>query len=333
MGYLALWNNTTGSHNTGIGKDASYNNSSGSYNTGVGHAANFSVTTGTGNTSIGYSAGTSLANAVNTTALGWLAQPSASNQVRIGNSAVTSIGGNTIWSNFSDGRFKKEVKEDVLGLAFINLLRPVSYILDRDEIDSFMGVPDNERAQLKQLRGNPTREIGFIAQDVESLINSSKTTFHGVVKPQGDKDVYAIGYATFVVPLVKAVQELSEMIEEQHKMLEEQKLRIDSLSAQLGDKDLNKTRETSVGKAILFQNSPNPFSIDTEIKMELPESIRQAEVIIYNMEGTQLKSIRINDRGITEAKISAGELRPGLYIYSLIADGEVIDIKRMVLRQ
>ena len=66
----------------------------------------------------------------NCTGVGYGAYASASNLVEIGNWTVTSIGGYAGWTNFSDGRYKKSVREDVPGLAFIRLLHPVTYTLD-----------------------------------------------------------------------------------------------------------------------------------------------------------------------------------------------------------
>jgi hypothetical protein len=55
------------------------------------------------------------ASLTNSTAIGNTSRITASNQVRIGNSAVTSIGGYAGWSDISDGRFKKNIKENVPG--------------------------------------------------------------------------------------------------------------------------------------------------------------------------------------------------------------------------
>jgi hypothetical protein len=65
--------------------------------------------------------------------------PTASNQVRIGNSSVTSIGGQVGWTTFSDGRYKKNIKENVPGLAFINQLKPITYTLDITGIRTYKG--------------------------------------------------------------------------------------------------------------------------------------------------------------------------------------------------
>ena len=65
--------------------------------------------------------------------------------------------------------------------------------------------------------------------------------------------------------------------------------------------------------------------------MELPEVTSQASLIIYNLEGKQLKNIQVNERGTATVKISGSELNPGMYLYTLIADGKVVDTKRLIL--
>src|SRR5690606_23024338 len=232
-------------------------------------------------------------------------------QVRIGNTSVTSIGGKVSWSTFSDGRFKKDIKNDVPGLSFINQLRPVNYTLDENAIARFLGVPDS----LIQ-KTQPSRQSGFIAQEVDAIVKRSGYNFSGIEKPQNDKDHYAIRYAEFVVPLVKAVQELS--------------MEVESLKEQLALSKSIAGAAPAMG-AILFQNSPNPFTADTEIRISLPDNSRSATLSVYNLEGRQLKTISVKDRGEVILKISGNELQPGMYLYSLIVDGEIVDTKRMIL--
>ena len=83
----------------------------------------------------------------------------------------------------------------------------------------------------------------------------------------------------------------------------------------------------------MMQNNPNPFSTDTEIKMELPETTRQATIVVYNLEGKQLKNITVGKRGKATVKISGNELSAGMYLYALIVDGKVVDTKRLILTQ
>lgn len=356
VGNFALWS-TTGSFNTALGSEAGSSNYTGSYNTSIGAYAFIDNTTGTNNTSTGYQsmksnesghfnsafgiqalidnetgslnsafgayAGPSTNNFSNTTALGYNATPTASNQVRIGNSSVTSIGGKVSWSTFSDGRFKKEIKEDVSGLEFINQLRPVSYTLDENAVDKFLRIPDSLQSYNTSSRKPAVRQTGFIAQEVEAVIKKAGYVFQGVEAPQNEGDHYAIRYAEFVVPLVKAVQELAAIGEAQQKEIEELKQQL----TRSGEGSLD---EHSRG-AVLFQNNPNPFSGNTEIRMSLPETAAQANIIVYNLEGKQLKVIPIRTRGNASVTIQGNDLSAGMYIYTLIIDNKVMDSKRMIL--
>ncbi len=323
-GVWALYNNSTGNFNTATGTDALALNTSGLYNTAEGNRSLYTNTTGSYNSAFGYNAGTTTNNLSNTTSIGNGAKSSASNQVRIGNSSVTSIGGQVSWSTLSDGRFKRDVQENVSGLDFINQLRPVSYIVDAEAYDAFLGIPDSLRQKQFAARKAPVRQTGFIAQEVEAAITKTGFVFHGVEVPQNEKDHYSIRYAEFVVPLVKAVQELTAKAEAQQK-------KIDLLLNQLDKNNQIKSELLSDGAIVLFQNTPNPFSVGTEIKMMLPEDVYQASLIIYSLEGKQLKSVLLQTRGNAVVNLAGHELSAGIYIYALIADGKVIDTKRMIL--
>jgi hypothetical protein len=322
-GAEAMYNNTDGFENTAVGRQALYKNVGGVQNVAVGAYAHYDFD-GHYNTAIGVGSGPIKPGFMNCASLGYNTKNTASNQVRLGNSAVNSIGGYVNWSVVSDGRFKKDIKEDVSGLAFINKLRPVSYVLDRQAIDKFVGIPDSA-SQTSAAKMVPVRNTGFIAQEVDALVKKNGYVFSGIDAPQGDTDHYSIRYSEFVVPLVKAVQELTAMVQAQQdeiKLLKQQITKPGPASAG----DIN-----AISMAVLFQNNPNPFSADTEIKMSVPETTRQAQLIVYNMEGKQLKNFEVTDRGDTSVRIFANDLAAGIYLYALIVDGKVVDTKRLLL--
>lgn len=134
VGRAALANNTDGIFNTASGFNSLINNSTGSQNTSYGSYSLRTLTTGSYNTAIGDSADVSVGTLINTTTLGYKATTNISNSVRIGNTLVTSIGGQVGWSVLSDGRYKKDVNEDVKGLDFIMQLRPVTYHYDFEKV-------------------------------------------------------------------------------------------------------------------------------------------------------------------------------------------------------
>jgi len=340
IGSQALYSSTTGFYNTATGTDALYYtlsggntgngyqalylNTTGYDNTALGYGALVYNTTGFRNTAVGYRATTSagLADVQNSTALGAEATVTASNQVRIGNANVTSIGGVVGWSIVSDGRFKSDVKEDVSGLDFINGLRPVSYTLDIPAMEKFLGLPDSAAKTVAASRKKSTRTTGFVAQEVEALVKKAGYVFDGVDAPQSDQDHYSIRYDLFVVPLVKALQELSAKVEAQQIQIEE-------LLSQAGTQ--GNVKSGAGGKSVLYQNMANPFSSETEIRMVVAEDVASAQLILYNLEGTQLKSIEVKGRGEQSVKLSGNELKAGIYLYAFIADGKIVDTKRMVL--
>ena len=157
---------------------------------------------------------------------------------------------------------------------------------------------------------------------MEAIVKKTGYVFSGVDAPENENDPYGIRYAAFVVPLVKAVQELSAEVQEQREQIQ-------LLLAQLDSKTENNSDVNS--QATLFQNTPNPFDSESEIKMTLPDNVGMVSVMIYNLEGKQMKNIHVANRGDVTVKISGSELSAGMYLYSLIADGKIVDTKRMVL--
>jgi hypothetical protein len=54
-------------------------------------------------------------------------------------------------------------------------------------------------------------------------------------------------------------------------------------------------------------------------------------IYIYDLSGKQIDQYLVEGRGKTSVTISARSLDAGMYLYSLIADGNVVDTKRMIL--
>ena len=229
MGYQSLYAISTGSRNTAIGVLALQNNSSGSLNTAIGESAGFDLLNGNNNTYLGALANSPIGSQIsNATAVGYGATVATSNTMRFGNNEVGSIGGFVNWTALSDGRFKYGVQENVPGLDFIKQLRPVTYQLAIDEIsreleekrgDKKRPTPNGiDATQLesdvqKNMESRSTRYSGFIAQEVEAAANKLGYRFSGVDAPKNNDDFYGLRYAEFVVPLVKAVQELNQQLE------------------------------------------------------------------------------------------------------------------------
>jgi len=246
-GREALRDNTT-SNNTAVGYHASQTTSSGFQNTSIGANSLVNNTTGSYNTAVGYNTGPNAVNLANTTCIGIDATATATDMVRIGNVFVNSIGGQVGWTTLSDGRFKENVTENVPGLAFITQLRPVTYQINREAVNEFTGVNDRKLKQAGENTGTASdykteplsaTTTGFIAQEVEQAAKNTGFDFSGVDAPKNEKDMYGLRYDEFVVPLVKAVQELNARIDAQNSTIEELKAQNEQLMQRI-EKSENK---------------------------------------------------------------------------------------------
>jgi hypothetical protein len=261
LGFGALYNNTTGGGNTGIGPNALAGNitgfdnvamgsnalvanGNGFYNTAVGNAVLERTRDAQYNTAMGFGAGYDFNNGWNNTfigaeadvngpgyfnciALGNVTTCTAPNQMRVGNTSTSSIGGQVGWTTLSDERMKTNVQENVKGLDFIKMLRPVTYNLDANKLSGWLkedrhGNEKNKTPNaaaddlMRKSRNEKSKMVfsGFLAQDVEMAARKLGYNFSGVDAPKNENDLYGLRYSDFVVPLVKAVQEQQQQIEE-----------------------------------------------------------------------------------------------------------------------
>lgn len=176
-GTYALFSNTTGEENVANGFQALYDNTTGSKNAALGVRAGFNVA-GNNNVTIGYNAG--------------VPNNSGDNQVRIGNDFITYAGVQVPWTVTSDLRWKDHVRDLPYGLNMVSQLLPVDYIRKNNE---------------KQ-----TREVGFIAQEVEKALAAIGYNKQGFLT-KDDKGFLSIRYNDFIPILTKAIQEQQAQIE------------------------------------------------------------------------------------------------------------------------
>lgn len=344
---------SSGSYNTSIGASAMYSNTYGEYNTALGSSALYSNVNGFNNTAVGYGADMGSSGLANSTSLGAGALATASNQVMLGNSSITSVKAAGSYVIYSDGRFKKNIKQDVPGLVFIKQLQPVTYNYDIHKLNDYIN-PEKSAQQNKQSAElNKINEdaiskkehklyTGFVAQDVEKVADKMGYDFSGVYKPQNDKDPYGLSYADFVVPLVKAVQELSaqndslntkvlalESLKTENETL---RSRLNIIEQKLGIASESKTSTAvTLSNASLGQNIPNPYNHTTQINYVLPQTYSTAKIIITDNNGRTLKEVNISGSGKGSVKIDASTLANGAYNYSLYVNEKLVGTKQMMI--
>jgi hypothetical protein len=227
----------------------------------------------------------------------------------------------------SDGRFKKNIQEDVPGLSFITKLKPVTYTLDIAAIDKASGITEQGSSADATAKAEATKEkhTGFVAQDVEKAATELNYDFSGVDKPKNDKDLYGLRYAEFVVPLVKAVQEQQIQIEQQQQQIEELKQLVNKL---VNGQTVN---TNTLATSYLEQNSPNPVNGNTVIRYHVTEQGTATRLTLTNAKGQVVKIVNLNSRGAGQVSLNTTGLAVGTYHYTLYVDGKQADSKRLVI--
>ncbi|MEO6729771.1 MAG: tail fiber domain-containing protein [Ferruginibacter sp.] len=351
IGAFTLFNNQTGFNNTATGLGALYHNIGGYQNTTYGLNSLSANNSGNENTSMGvYSLTTNVSgsnnsvfgsyadvrtgNLNNATAIGNSAIVNASNKVRLGNNNVTIVESAVGSWTTSDGRFKKDIREEVKGLEFIKLLRPVVYNFDVDKFDAFLTshLPDSIKTMRKQMSDkspsklSAIRQTGFVAQEMEEAAKKCGYNFNGVHAPESATDNYSISYEKLVVPLVKAVQELSGKNDALQLENEVLKTRLDKIEQLLRTKSV---AYENISAARLEQNVPNPHTGNTLINYYVPLNSGKAVLNITDMKGALIKSFNLKD-GQGQVNLQS-KLAAGTYQYSLFINGQLSETKQMVL--
>lgn len=128
----------------------------------------------------------------------------------------------------SDARLKTNVANSVLGLSFINSLRPVSYKwieggkkpikqLYRDSKGKIVDEKDKDaqvaEVQTESIPGSRTH-WGLIAQELKAACDAAGVDFGGwILSDSTDPDsTQAVRYDQLIAPLIKAIQELSAKV-------------------------------------------------------------------------------------------------------------------------
>ena len=215
-----------------------------------------------------------------------------------GNVKATGTMYATLFYTLSDLRHKENVNNiDDAAIHILSSLRPVSYNL---KPDSMLYVDDDKKNNM---------HYGLIAQEVREILPD--------VVDEDALGYLSVNYTELIPLLVQAVKL--------------QQAQIDELQNALRETKKNSMKSIPSSSAKLLQNTPNPFSQSTTIGYVLPATTKNASIRIYDMSGTEIVAFSIETFGKGEINVDGGTLRAGMYLYSLIADGQLIDTKQMIL--
>ena len=215
----------------------------------------------------------------------------------------------------SDIRLKKNVTpvtEDEGDYKYLDRILDLN-VIKYNLIDRFPGKTQDER------RGpsiEEQRHIGLAAQELQQLFPEVVT--------EGQDGYLAVNYMELVPVLIRSIQELKQELDARTQQDSEAKTRgIANENAQV------KTMAASTGN-ILYQNKPNPFKEQTAIRFSLADDAKDAAICIFDLSGKMLKKMPVT-QGMTSVSIGGYELGEGMFLYTLMVNGQEIDTKRMII--
>lgn len=222
------------------------------------------------------------------------------------------------WAHSSDARLKTNV-------------RPIEGALKK--VKSLNGVDFNWKN-----KPDSNNQIGFIAQDVEKIIPEV------VVKDTGGN--YSMVYGNLTAVLVEAIKELAQKDSMKDIEIQSMKNFIEQLQTAVKNSGSNNLGQLSsntiqlsteqnlelsdVQSIVLQQNLPNPFAEQTSISYYLPDNIGKAQILFYNAQGKLIQSTEVIQKGKGTLNVFASDLSNGIYTYTLVVDGKIIETKKMV---
>jgi len=88
--------------------------------------------------------------------------------------------------------------------------------------------------------------------------------------------------------------------------------------------------KVETNKAAISQNVPNPFNAETSIPYFIPNEVNNANLVIYNVNGIEIKKYQIDERGYGNFIITSDNIDTGSYFYTLILNGKKLESKIMI---
>lgn len=191
--------------------------------------------------------------------------------------------------------------------------------------------------EQKQAASVNTIEYGFDPAEMEEvfpeLVVTQKHAFptnsmNKKSKSIEEVEVKGIKTLNMIPVLTKAIQEQQEIINKKEEEINDLRSRLVRLENTF--ERLVNIKDTDINSAVLYQNQPNPFNNTTTINFDLPSEAISSVLHIFDFNGKLVKTIVI-EKSESQYILNTNSLKSGIYAYSLVIDGVVVDTKTMVL--
>lgn len=133
----------------------------------------------------------------------------------------------------------------------------------------------------------------------------------------------AINYMEMIPLLVQSINELSAEIEDLRGQISGER-------AKAASRGTTGVEQSLTSKNKLYQNTPNPFKEKTTIRFSLADDAKDAAICIFDMTGKTIKKLPVSSE-MESVSFGGYEIGEGMFLYSLIVNGQEIDTKKMII--
>ena len=175
------------------------------------------------------------------------------------------------------------------------------------------------QAQLTGDRFSYGLDLGGFEEQFPTLVSTDE---------EGNK---YIDYVSLVPVLVASIQEQQHIIESQNAIIEEIRTQLYNMQETLHNLVKRSDSLATAANSYLDQNIPNPFDEGTNIGYYISTDATMATLYIFNMSGILIDAINITQFGTGSIDFDGSPLPEGMYVYTLVVDGNIADSKRMMI--
>ena len=240
-----------------------------------------------------------------------------------GNVKVTgSLQGNVVNSAEVNAKNTQTLRPINSALDGITSANPFMYIENAQVPGSGIGsVPDSTQTGTVAPISNPITSFGksYYALDV----NAVKQRFPALIIKDAQGNEY-VNYTQLVPILVQAITELKTELDDLKEAVASSGTRKVNAATNIATNTLDE------GRGSISQNTPNPFTGQSTVRVSVPDDASDAYIDILTLNGASVKRIPVSN-GLSEVSLSSFEFAPGTYLYTLVVNGKVSETRRMVV--
>lgn len=249
------------------------------------------------------------------------------------------------YAGYFDGNVKitGSLQGDVVNSADVNAkntqaLRPINSALDGiASANPFMYIVRTQVPDIGAgMAPDSTTQTGTVAPTSDPVVpfgksyyaldvNAVKQSFPALIIKDAKGNEY-VNYTQLVPILVQAIKELKTELDDLKEAVASSGTRKVNAATNIATNTLDE------GWGSISQNTPNPFTGQSTVRVSVPDDASDAYVDILTLNGASVKRIPVSN-GLSEVSLSSFDFAPGTYLYTLVVNGKVSETRRMIVNR